>query len=274
LDCPAAISDIYYGMIRRTGKKILRVLRASFRPRDELARLIRRAHAGRISIEEFISAPAAQGHRAVLASAVAKVLLDLKQQRAERAALAQEIRDRIANRTDALERKIGSLQVQAARDGLTGLNNRRALDLDLPKMIETSKAAGTDACLLMIDVDHFKPLNDTLGHAAGDQLLREIGQLIRCNLRGDDRAYRCGGDEFVVLMPNSNLAAGRSLAGRIGSLVTALTQSLAVAYPPQLSIGACAMSELKEPTVEQFLGTADSRLYAAKALRPRSRRSA
>jgi diguanylate cyclase (GGDEF)-like protein len=244
------------------------------RKKIELIRLIHRAHQGQISIEELTNAKAARGRRADWVAVVAEILLDLKQQRAERAALEQEIRDRIANRTDALERKIGSLQVQAARDALTGLGNRRALDADLQKIIDTCQSTGTDACLLMIDVDHFKPLNDTLGHAAGDQLLREIGQLIRSNLRAEDHAYRAGGDEFVILMPGANLAAGMTLSARLGSLVTGLTRSLAVTLPPQLSIGSCALTELKEPTAKELLHTADSRLYAVKALRPRTRKSA
>lgn len=240
----------------------------------ELACLIERAHRGEISVEELTGARAARGRRAWVAAAVAEVLLDLKQQRAERAALGQEIRDRIANRTDALERKIGSLQIQATHDGLTGLGNRRALDLDLKSAIEACQSSRRDACLLMIDVDHFKQLNDSLGHAAGDQLLKEIAQLIRSNLRGNDRAYRSGGDEFVVLMQGSNLAAGMALSRRLGSLVTELTRPLGVPLPPQLSIGACALCEVKSRTAEEFLRTADSRLYAVKALRPRTRRSA
>jgi diguanylate cyclase (GGDEF)-like protein len=205
---------------------------------------------------------------------IASLLLDLKQQRAELAALEQEIRDRIANRTDALERKIGTLQLQATRDGLTGLGNRRGLDLQLDRMIETCRAANTDAALLMIDVDHFKPLNDTLGHAAGDQLLREIAQLIRSNLRSDDQAYRAGGDEFVVLMPCANMEAATTLATRLASLVAGLTHSLAVRHPPQLSIGIAILSELKDATPKEFLHVADGRLYAVKSLRPRTRRSA
>jgi diguanylate cyclase (GGDEF)-like protein len=261
-------------MIRRFINSLHRRLPWPVRRNQQLARLIQAAHRGEISVEEFVGAKAARGRRAVLASVVAAVLLDLKQQRAERGSLEQEIRDRIANRTDALERKIGSLQLQAARDGLTGLGNRRALDLDLKSTIEACQSSASDACLLMIDVDHFKQLNDTLGHAAGDQLLKEIAQLIRSNLRGNDRAYRSGGDEFVVLMQGSNLSAGMTLAGRLGSLVTALTRPLAVPLPPQLSIGACALSGLKSSTPEEFLHTADGRLYAVKALRPRTRRSA
>ncbi len=279
---PVRSVDTNNRMLRRITAQLAALIPRRFRPRTELIRLIRLAHHGDISVEEFTNARVCRGRRAKLALTIADLLLDLKQQRAERAALEQEIRDRVANRTHALERKIGALQVQATRDALTGLGNRRGLDIDLPRLIQTCQAVGSDACLLMMDIDHFKPLNDTLGHAAGDQLLREIGQLIRSNLRGNDNAYRAGGDEFVILMQASSLPAGQALAGRLSSLVTALTKPLAVLHPPALSIGACTLSELKEKTPQAFLHTADERLYAVKETRattrrrmgPRTRRSA
>ncbi len=244
------------------------------RPSLELARLADLAHRGEISVEELTSASVSRGRLKTLVQVITGILLDLKQQRAERAALEQEIRDRIANRTDALERKIGSLQLQASRDVLSGLGNRRGLDTALTTVTEQYKSTGTNFALLMIDVDHFKPLNDTLGHAAGDQLLRELGQLIRSTLRGNDQAFRCGGDEFVVLLHACDFDAGTLIARRLELLVKRLTEPLKVACPPQLSIGVCALSEVNPPTADAFLQTADARLYKAKGKRPRTRRSA
>ena len=116
----------------------------------------------------------------------------------------REVRQRIANKTEALERKIGSLHNQATRDVLTGLLNRRALDEHLAKAMERCAAKGLAVSVLMIDVDNFKPLNDTLGHAAGDELLRSIGQLLRSTLRDGDTPFRCGGDEFVIVLEGSD----------------------------------------------------------------------
>jgi diguanylate cyclase (GGDEF)-like protein len=250
------------------------LLRGLLRPAVELARLADLAHLGEISIEELTSASVARGRWKPLVQVIARILLDLKQQRAELAGLEQEMRDRIANRTDALERKIGSLQLQATRDVLSGLGNRRGLEAALPRLIEQYNSSGTNCALLMIDVDHFKPLNDTLGHAAGDQLLRELGQLIRSTLRGNDQAFRCGGDEFVVLLHACDFNAGMLIARRLEQLVKGLTNSLRVVSPPQLSIGVCALSELNPPTADSFLQTADARLYAVKSQRPQTRRSA
>jgi diguanylate cyclase (GGDEF)-like protein len=261
-------------MPKRIVTALLKTLRRWFNPAYDLADLATEAQRGTISVEEMTHARAARGQLRPLAKVIATILLDLKQQRAERAAIEQETRDRIANRTDALERKIGSLTVQATRDALTSLGNRRGLDLDLPRLLDHHHQNQTDACLLMIDVDHFKPLNDTLGHPAGDQLLREIGQLIRSTLRGQDQAYRSGGDEFVVILHGCNQTVGQAVATRLESLVRGLTKSLKVVFPPQLSIGVCAISELTEQTADMLLKTADARLYAVKSTRPRIRRSA
>jgi diguanylate cyclase (GGDEF)-like protein len=261
-------------MPKRIVTALLKTLRRWFNPAYDLADLATEAQRGTISVEEMTHARAARGQLRPLAKVIATILLDLKQQRAERAAIEQETRDRIANRTDALERKIGSLTVQATREALTSLGNRRGLDLDLPRLLDHHHQNQTDACLLMIDVDHFKPLNDTLGHPAGDQLLREIGQLIRSTLRGQDQAYRSGGDEFVVILHGCNQTVGQAVATRLESLVRGLTKSLKVVFPPQLSIGVCAISELTEQTADMLLKTADARLYAVKSTRPRIRRSA
>jgi diguanylate cyclase (GGDEF)-like protein len=261
-------------MVLRAFRYVGGFLRRCIRPLPGVTLLVQQAHEGKISVEELTSAAVSQGRFQPLVQVIGRILLDLKQQRADRAALEQEIRDRIANRTDHLERKIGSLQVQATRDVLTGLGNRRALDAELPRIIERYRAEHIDTALLMIDVDHFKPLNDTLGHGAGDQLLREIGQLIRSTLRGNDLAFRCGGDEFVVLLYECGFDAGTAVAHRLAAMVRDLTRSLKVAMPPQLSIGVCSVGELEDPSGEALTKIADSRLYDAKAKRPGRRRSA
>ncbi len=231
-------------------------------PTRRLCQFIQEARNGQISIEHL---GALQGGIQPLIPSIQQLLRDLKQQRADMAALNDEIRLRVAGRTDALERKIGSLQMQAMRDLLSGLNNRRALDQELPRMIESHRADGQDMCLLMMDVDYFKQLNDSLGHAAGDQLLRELGQIIRSTLRQDDLAFRCGGDEFVVLLNQCGAAGGQSIADRLTSLADGLARPLRIAWPLGLSIGICALSDLAEPNPQSMLEVADKRLYAAKA---------
>src|SRR5690606_14641280 len=132
-----------------------------------------------------------------VAALLAEILHDLRQQKTAVAELHAETRQRVAQRTDALERQLGSLRQQASRDKLTGLYNRRMLDQCLNQLVDECRAGRRALCLLMMDADYFKQLNDTLGHAAGDDLLRSIGQIIRSALREQDLAFRYGGDEFI-----------------------------------------------------------------------------
>jgi diguanylate cyclase len=125
-----------------------------------------------------------------------------------------------------------------------------------------------ELCLLMIDVDHFKRLNDTLGHPTGDALLKSIGQIIRSAARGEDVAFRFGGDEFLIVMLGANEKAGRLLADRITSLVDGLCKTYKVTPRPRLSVGLVTPASLPDPqqaTVESLLAEVDRRLYAVKA---------
>jgi diguanylate cyclase (GGDEF)-like protein len=214
-----------------------------------------------------------KGPQRNLAAAIRDILHDLRSQRASVARMEEETRQRIANRTDALERKIGSLREQSYRDVLTGLHNRRALDQTLPKIMEQCRAKREPLTLLMIDVDFFKALNDTLGHPAGDEFLRTLGQIIQSTIRQTDAAFRCGGDEFVILLPNCERQPAMNTAQRLQSLTQAMTATYALENRPRLSIGACTMSELEEPTAENLMRKADEALYAVKAAGKREKRA-
>ncbi len=230
-------------------------------PTRRLADLVQQARKGDATIEQL---EVVRGGIAPLVPIVQDLLRELKQQRAE---VASEIRQRVAGRTNALERKIDTLQLQAMRDPLTGLYNRRALEQELARMAEAAGTEGANMCLLMIDVDNFKTLNDTLGHAAGDQLLKEIAQIIRSTIRDNDLAFRIGGDELVVLLGACTFAGGQAIADRLDSLVMALTKPLQTPRQVRLSIGVCALDELEKPTAAALMEVADKRLYAIKAAR-------
>jgi len=141
-------------------------------PLRQLREHVWRVYRGEATIE---SLSGVRGGAAGLVPLFQDLLRDVRVQKAEVAALEAEMRRRMASRTDALERTIESLRHQATRDGLTGLFNRRFLDNFLPQAIKKCQAGKVELCLLMMDVDHFKKLNDTLGHPAGDELvLREV----------------------------------------------------------------------------------------------------
>ncbi len=151
-------------------------------------------------------------------------------------------------------RNAGAFKDLALRDPVTDLGNRRAFD---DRLFEQSQRQmnGVAGSLLMIDVDDFKAVNDTRGHAEGDRLLRSIGAAITQTIRGDDFAARVGGDEFAVLLPKAGADEARRIADRIRRAVSSFPD-----VPVTVSIGA---SPLTADTRGALL-TADDALYRAK----------
>jgi diguanylate cyclase (GGDEF)-like protein len=234
-------------------------------PAMDMRRLIHDVRVGRAPIDEFARAHAGSLHE--LAAELKLLLQDLRHQRQSIEDLQEEVRQRIANRTSALERTISSLRNQAARDPLTGLYNRRMLDRLLPQLIAQLQADSKSLALVMIDLDYFKMLNDTYGHAAGDELLKSIGQIISSTIRTGDFGFRYGGDEFVILLPGCEAAVAARIAERLASLVGSLGKTYKMANPPQMTSGVSTLGDIAQPTAAALLKLADDRLYEAKAKR-------
>jgi diguanylate cyclase (GGDEF)-like protein/PAS domain S-box-containing protein len=158
------------------------------------------------------------------------------------------------------------LREQATRDSLTGLFNRRHLEDSLSRELHRARRGKSPLCIAMLDLDHFKNFNDTFGHQAGDLLLRELGQLLREKLRRSDIACRYGGEEFVIVMPDSSLADTCQRMEEIRALV----KKLEIRYGEQLlgtitiSAGIAGTREHGGITMREFLHAADTALYAAK----------
>ncbi len=117
----------------------------------------------------------------------------------------------------------------------------------------------------MFDMDRFKALNDTMGHVAGDEILKSLGQIIQSTIREGDFGFRYGGDEFAILLPGCEAAASKRVTDRLHSLVQALGGTLKPGLRPRLSIGISTLAELSEPTGINLIKKADERLYEAKA---------
>lgn len=244
-------------------------------PIQELLEQVKQTRQGQRSVENW-KIPK-HGAREI-ALQIADLIRENQTLKSEVAELKSEMRQRIASRTDALERQLGVARAKASKDALTGVFNRRHFEETFPKLVELTRNRGTNLVVMMVDVDYFKNLNDTLGHAAGDDLLRSIGQILRSSVRETDMVYRYGGDEFVVLLMGSDIPSAQALADRLKHLVDGLTLHHRFLSPrPQLSIG---LASLKEdlPTEEEpsaLLRIADHRLYEIKNARPvSSRRSA
>lgn len=183
--------------------------------------------------------------------------------RSERALQAanQQLREQLAE-IEALQ---STLREQVLRDPLTGLFNRRYLEETLARELDRARREGDVLSLAILDLDHFKRLNDTLGHAAGDEVLRRLGDLLRVLTRRSDIACRFGGEEFVILMPGAPLEAARERAEEWrAAFAAAAAAALGVPHQPTLSAGLAAFPQHGE-SVEALMGAADAALYAAKA---------
>ena len=149
-------------------------------------------------------------------------------------------------------------------DTLTGLGNRRFLEENLEPLFQSAWSQGADLVCIAIDMDHFKQVNDTLGHEAGDKLLVFMGELIRGSIRREDFGVRLGGDEFLVLMPDSDLEGGRAYGERVVSLFRQhVRATLPQGVRANLSVGVAAVSG-GATSGRRLVKAADSNLYAAK----------
>lgn len=165
----------------------------------------------------------------------------------------------------AAERSSSQLAALAESDPLTGAMNRSGLDRAVAAL---SGPAGRSqrAALLLIDIDHFKTLNDTHGHAAGDEILRLFADMARSQLRQGDIVARHGGDEFVVMLPGLGLQEGIRVAERLRrAFASALAARPGLPSAPTLSIGVAAGDTASQP-FDQLLQDADGALYRSKRL--------
>lgn len=173
----------------------------------------------------------------------------------------------VGTRIDITERKRleAELRELASTDALTGLPNRRQFMLQLEGEVERVRRGSTrEASVLMLDLDHFKRVNDQHGHAVGDSLLRHFALLLREELRATDTAGRMGGEEFAVILPGSNLAAAQTFAQRLCDRLAA--EPLAVGptrVEATVSIGIAAIAA-SDATPDAVLLRADEALYRAK----------
>jgi diguanylate cyclase (GGDEF)-like protein len=167
---------------------------------------------------------------------------------------------------DHLKESNQQLRMLSQTDPLTGLYNRRHMMATLESEFDRSNRISSPFSLLMIDLDHFKRVNDTYGHQQGDIVLQSISQEIQAQLRQYDSAARFGGEEFALLLPETNLSEGTMVAERLRQTISKIQFSDSISdLKITASIGIAAIPHKKINTTEDLIRLADDALYAAKS---------
>ena len=167
-----------------------------------------------------------------------------------------------------LEESNRELQRISALDGLTGLANRRHFDQQLEKEWRRAQRANLPLSLILIDIDHFKPYNDTYGHLAGDECLQQVAQALKKSIvRPGDLVARYGGEEFVVILPETKVEGACVVAENLRKNIAALARAHSASETSEhvsISLGVAQADFASMPTLEDLIEQADKGLYEAK----------
>jgi two-component system cell cycle response regulator len=196
--------------------------------------------------------------------------------------LPKAVDARLANRLLQAQVKLGLQRSQIYRDlartndwlsaialvdALTQLNNRHAFDLDLPRQIKNARAKGLALCLIVLDIDYFKSINDTYGHLVGDAVLQLLSERLRNNMRFYDTPFRYGGEEFVVILSDTDLDEAAVIGNRLCKTIAARPFELEASLSLQISvsIGIAGLTPTDDERGRSLLHRADQNLLRAKA---------
>jgi len=186
----------------------------------------------------------------------------------DRNEMAARVRTQIRKKryTERLRDNVQQSMEMAITDGLTGLHNRRYMESHLGTLVDQASMRGKPLAVLVLDIDYFKAVNDTWGHDAGDEVLREFAQRLRKSVRGIDLVCRLGGEEFVVVMPDTDAGVASIVAERIRNRVASEPFAIhkgARAIDVTVSIG-MAQRLAGDTDADTILKRADQALYRAK----------
>lgn len=192
-------------------------------------------------------------------------LTDLESRQFRTMRVLHRLVETAAREIESMNRELAGL---ARRDSLTGLHNRRMFDEQLAREIRRLGRSGQPLSLVMLDVDHFKPFNDTYGHVMGDDCLREVGQvLLGIAKRSNDLAARYGGEEFAIILPETGHGIAMALAEEIRRAVEELAiphRSSPTAHRLTVSLGVVTAGFDSAQDVENIVSRCDRQLYGAK----------
>ncbi|MDP2056773.1 MAG: sensor domain-containing diguanylate cyclase, partial [Thiobacillus sp.] len=174
--------------------------------------------------------------------------------------------DKLRQQTAELQKLHAELKELANRDSLTGLLNRRAFHEHVAQMLRTARRRKESAALLMIDLDHFKQVNDRFGHAEGDHVLKMVAAALKATARENDIVARHGGEEFVVAVLGASEAESIAAAERLRLAIAAI-KNIKSSITASIGVTTCAPQVHKREAsliLEELLAQADRALYAAK----------
>ena len=164
---------------------------------------------------------------------------------------------------NGVDKLVENLQKAAIFDDLTGCYNKKEIEILLEKFLKEFLRYGTPLSVMMLDIDHFKKVNDTYGHLAGDFILKEVANIIKSTIRSSDACGRFGGEEFIILLPNTKLSGAMKLAERIRENIQNhkfIFNDIKV--PITVSIGITSAS--KNDSIYSLIQRVDEALYEAK----------
>ncbi len=168
----------------------------------------------------------------------------------------------ISNLKQRLRQSLQHIAALATHDALTGLWNRRQIDLDLEAAVKHAERQGSALCVALVDVDHFKNINDRHGHAMGDEVLKAVAGCLQGSLRGGDQVARFGGEEFLLLLPATTMAQATALAERLRARLEVMQALPAGERPVTASFGLAAWRGGE--SAADLVRRADQALYRAK----------
>ncbi len=174
--------------------------------------------------------------------------------------------DNLSNEVTALQEDVARLDSEALTDPLTQIMNRRGFDSSLKTITKESQEEDLDCSLIVVDIDHFKKVNDNFGHLVGDKILKFTAITLRQNIRGNDILARYGGEEFAIILPNTNYQGALSVAENLCQAVASkrLTTGSKAKTIGRITIS-CGVSTYKSgDDLEAFFDRADKCMYQAK----------
>ncbi len=146
------------------------------------------------------------------------IVSDTREMQSSVSSLQQRL-DASQKEIDKLKQEVRRARKEALSDPLTGLSNRKGLDIALTETLECAQLTGSHPCVLIADIDYFKAVNDNYGHIFGDKVIRAVAHVIKQNVKGKDTAARYGGEEFLVLLPDTPIQGAVALAENIRSAI-------------------------------------------------------